>query len=392
MKFDNVYNVDADLDEKTFIRRTLIDLGRSNYDPKVVQSPFAPVQTCIMQVVACAAHVDTDYKFDRIDYVSQTVMQNVQKYNSSRRRYETVQEPQVQQVQRNTPVSGRQSADVTGCVFNLRNYATADNPDTWLFYMSNNIPDMADLSLSRAEGQYPALTLKDEAYYRATARCCDLVNSMAPLSDEVDNVSFDPTYRVMSVDCCMMPYYQTTYTYNKKSYAVKGYACGKPNVWAQCPDGFMMTPLDKKAEKATGVKVVQYLFPVLTWITYAAAVVLSACLGIDWFWTFLIPLVIYLVGMPAYMIAAKRYNDYSGTLTLKWAAEVKANLNAVFASMGMQPLTEDEFREIRRVDFKPMHVKDRKFRDISSYSSVTFIIFAITALIVFIAMGMILGV
>ncbi|MCD8294435.1 MAG: hypothetical protein LUE27_04195 [Clostridia bacterium] len=381
MKFDDVYIVDAGQPETEFIRRAYINLARNSYSPNVLKGTFGPVESGVMQVTGTKAHVDTSYKYDRIIYVTGTVMTTErQRYGRS---YRDVQVPKQAQLPQHIPETGRTSGDVEGCVLNLKSFTEVDNPASYLFYLNYNIPDMQRCTKRRPDKDFPNLTLTDEAYERSTRTACDIVNSMAALPDEYDNISFDPTYYVKQVTCYIVPFYSATYTLGSKTYAAKGFACGDPNVWNECPAGINNVSIDQEAEKKSGVKIVQYLFPVLTWAMYILAIVLSICIGVSVFWTFVLSFGLYLIGLIAYMVACSRFNSYADSMQPRWASTMTQALNVLFATLSMEPLSSKETLEFTSVDFKSMkQAPKRTFHTIRNYSLCALIVQIISLLVV----------
>ncbi|MCD8294817.1 MAG: hypothetical protein LUE27_06215 [Clostridia bacterium] len=390
MKFDDVYIVDSDLSETEFIRRTYINLARNSYDPSILEGSFSAVQNSVMQVAGCQAHVDTKYKYDRIIMVTGTIMDTVQeRYGRSWREKQVPREAQIPQ---HIPETGETSGDVEGCVLNMKSFAQVDNPASYLFYMNYNIPPMDARTKRLADKEFPHLNLTEEAYLRSAKTACDIVNSMATLPDEYDNISFTPTYYVRRVNCYMVPYYTATYTYDSKAYTAKGFACGEAKVWNTCPPGISTETLDKRAEKKTGVNEVKYLFPLITWAMYVIALVLSIVKGVSLSWTFLLSFALYLIGLIAYNAASSRCNKFASNLQAQWSGTMTDALNKLFAKLNMRPLTADEAQEFSAIDFTAISSgKKHSYSDISIYSIFTLVVHIITLIVVLICVAVAFG-
>ena len=344
--FDAVYTVKREVSQDQFMRKLLIELA-SNYNTPndVCTASFGEVQECEKAVIACSAHVETDYSasvgYDRKEqyqstestYVSEGswyTCNGVQKRadHSGMYKVDCIKERTVTDWQ---PYSGHSSGDSVCLVFNE---ATSNDPfdendrivPVIKSVQSNNIVEKGEAALSSV------------ALERAKKGCAAVVEGEITFpGDHVKDKRINSTTTVQGISCYKMPFYEVSFNYADKKYSASGFACGKPNAESQLP------PNNVDIQGTVNQETKPWKIGMIAGWALAAVTFIISCIlsgSQAWFWA--IFAVVTVAAIVVTVVGNSKYNKLKKALESDNKSKKLADLQTALAHYGYKELSAEE--------------------------------------------------
>ena len=329
MSFEIVQTVRPEITKEEFLRQLLIKLGTHKETPMdVVDAEFQEVQVSQREVILCTTYVEGDCNasigYDRQEpYIAYENYQEKigDKYVTKQRpvtKYKTVTDwhpfhtrfsGKATCVTCNNPADKGGNVELAMKTFNTGSAVVEGTAEVNKQSLAH-VMSLCEIHVRAQEVSFPGDHHKDERYN--TSR------SLEHLS------------------CCILPYYEVTYTYNGKSYKAGAYACGELSISAEYPPSDLnitelveeKTQTQKAAEKSA-------------WFIYGIAMVAAALLCLIRFtWVWPVAVALLILAMRSTKAYEQAYQDCSDTLSKDVMKAKVDELKAALEKHGYAPLSE----------------------------------------------------
>ena len=334
MEFETVYTAKKERSKEEFLRALLIELAHSTKTPiDVVNASFGEVQESVREAILCTAHVEMDYStsigFDRIE----TYWVKEQKYDSTTKRYYSVDVPKQRTVTDWQPFQGHIAGDKSCFAFN------DDDSSASGIAQHNRLTNVIK-SVKRGNIVPKGESEVSDAGLETVKQNCAAVLEMDIRypGDRHRDTQTQPLVTVNDVTCFKLPYYEVEYIYKGKKYHASGFACGNINLEAEYP------PNDVDVVSTAAKETKPYRIGMFVgWLAFCASFILACVLvsqEVFLFW--IIPLVLLAAAVALHLISNKKYTERIRTLTENTYLIKQKELETVLSDKGYDRLTEEE--------------------------------------------------
>lgn len=333
MDFDAILTIKKEFTKEDFIRSLIIYLGIKDETPiDVVDARFGQVKESYKEVILCTAAVEGVCS-GSIGYDRQEPYIDYEPYRERVGNSYVTRQRQVTKYRTVTdwrPFSAPYSGEATCAGYNSLEFSFGDDLITTALKTADS-----DSILLQGEAKVDPSGL---SLVRAACEREVVWRAVSLPGDRNRDITHKSNSEILSLSCYIMPFYEVTYTYNGDSYNACCFACGDINIKAETPESNIdVTKLVRK--KTRGLNVVKKI----TWLLFAASLILTAvlCFKFNFPWLFPLPIVLLLIAKGSSKRYSKKYEKYSDRISQNIAESKISAIKTALKKYGYRPLSKD---------------------------------------------------